>query len=373
MIVILSIDVDEVYSQTLPYPPSAVISDVIFDDASLRTEAPGSDNWPITWATNGNLYTTGSDVGGFGGTNSDGRVSLGVGRVEDNQNNYRGFNIAGGKNAPFAAQFTGKSEGILALGNTLYLWRNGDGSDANAFKFADLYRSDDLGATWQFTGVSFSKSGGDFPNSEGFFSPAFLQFGQGYNGARDQFVYIYAPEIQSRLHWNVQKPGEIALMRVAQSQIEQKSSYQFFAGLSGGNPTWTNSISLRKPVWKDAINGTHRMAVSFNSGINRYLLTTMTIDRAGRIAIYDAPEPWGPWTTVLFEQNESRWGGKVVIFTFVNKWLSSDGENFTIVHMRNDQWATTNGRFVLSTSPPPSPPGPGSVESIVPVINLLLE
>jgi hypothetical protein len=332
-----------------PYPPSPVIKGVVFNDGSARTEALGSDNWPITWAANGHLYTSFGDGGGFGGTDGDSRVSMGIGRIEGDKSNYRGFNIAGGKKSPHPAPFTGKSEGILAIGDVLHLWRNGSGSGTSSFTSSQLWRSDDLGAAWKFTGVEFSKKKQDFPNSdEGFFSLTFCQFGRGYDGARDGYVYIYGPEISNRSHWDVQKPGNIALLRVVHDRLDDRTAYEFFAGIAkGGSPTWTRDIAARKPVWQDAVNGTHRMAVSFNAGLKRYLLTTMTIDRRGWLAIYDAPEPWGPWTTVLFQQDQQRWGTKVVVFNFVNKWLSDDGKRFVLVHTKNDHWASIEGEFLI--------------------------
>src|SRR5262245_5851453 len=124
---------------TLPYPLSPVITGVTFRDETARVLAPGSDIWPLTWAADGNQYTTFGDGGGFGGSNRDGRVSLGIARIEGVKENYVGVNIAGGKNAPHPQPFTGKSEGILALGDTLYLWRNGAGSDTAAMEFVRLY------------------------------------------------------------------------------------------------------------------------------------------------------------------------------------------------------------------------------------------
>jgi hypothetical protein len=331
-----------------PYPRSPVIRGVTFVDSTSRIEAPGSDNWPITWAANGHLYTSFGDGGGFGGTNSDSRVSLGIARVEGGKDDYRGSNIAGGKKAPYPAPFLGKSEGILAIGDVLYLWRDGNGSDERAFASSQLWRSDDLGASWKFTGVEFSKKLGHFPKGdEGFFALTFCQFGRGYDGARDGFVYIYGPEISDRSHWDVQKPGKIALLRVARHRLDDRAAYEFFAGTGpSGSPTWTRQIAGRKPVWEDLTNGTHRMAVSYNPGLKRYLLTTMTVDRLGHLAIYDAPEPWGPWTTVLFEQDRERWGSKVVVFNFVNKWLSADGRRFVLVYTKNDHWASLEGKFL---------------------------
>lgn len=332
-----------------PYPPSDVIAGVTFDDRSARTEAPGSDIWPITWAADDMLYTAWGDGGGFGGNNVLGRVLLGVARIEGGRNDYRGMNLAGGFGAPHPPPFGGKSEGILAVGNTLYLWRDGDASSLEYFKFIELWRSDDRGVTWRPTGVRFSKNEGDFPEDDaGIFAPAFCQFGRGYEGARDEFVYIYAPDIIDPSHWRVRVPGRINLLRVPRVSIAVKDAYEFFAGCDAhGQPRWTPAAGSRRPVWEDPINGTHRIAVSFNPGLRRYLLTTITVDRTGWMSIYDAPEPWGPWTHVHTEHNPERWGRLTIIFTFVNKWLSADGLSFVLVHTRNDHWSSIEGRFRL--------------------------
>ncbi|MES2697046.1 MAG: DUF4185 domain-containing protein [Verrucomicrobiota bacterium] len=336
------------------YPPSPVIARVVFDDATARTEAPGSDIWPITWGSDDHLYTPWGDGGGFGGTNSKGRVSFGFARVVGGKRDYKGENIAGGVGAAHPAPFTGKSEGVLAVGDTLYLWRDGDGSSPGYFKFAELWRSDDRGATWRECGVRFSRSGGDFPEGDaGVFAPAFCQFGKAYAGARDDFIYMYVPDSIDPSHWNVRLPGRINLLRVPRAKIESKADYEWFAGTGAGpdgKPRWTKRTAERAPTWQDATQGTHRIAVSYNPGLKRYLLTTITIDRSGWMSVYDAPEPWGPWTHVQTEHNPERWGKLTIIFTFVNKWLSADGREFTIVHTKDDRWASIEGRFELMPS-----------------------
>lgn len=330
------------------YPPSPVIAGVTFDDATARTEAIGSDIWPITWAADSALFTAWGDGGGFGGTNSVGRVSLGVARIDGGRRDYRGVNLAGGKDAPHPAPFAGKSEGILALGNTLYLWRDGTGESLAYFKSIALWRSDDRGATWRETGVKFSAADGDFASeTAGIFAPAFCQFGPGYAGARDDYVYIYAPDSINPAHWHIRQPGRINLLRVPRAKLESKADYEFFSGTAAA-PAWTTSPAGRKPIWADA-QGTHRMAVSYNAPLKRYLLTTITHNRDGWMSIYDAPEPWGPWTHVHTEFEPQRWGSYTIIFTFVNKWLSADGRDFVLVHTKDDRWATIEGRFRLAT------------------------
>src|SRR6516162_5671567 len=65
-----------------PYPPSRVIESITWHWETYRTAAPGSDLWPTTWGPDGHLYAAWGDGGGFGGTDSDGRVSMGFARIE---------------------------------------------------------------------------------------------------------------------------------------------------------------------------------------------------------------------------------------------------------------------------------------------------
>lgn len=76
-----------------PYPASSHITGISWDMGTLRTLAPYSDNWCITWADNDHQYTSWGDGGGFGGGQSDGRVSMGIGRVEGSKDSYRCYNV----------------------------------------------------------------------------------------------------------------------------------------------------------------------------------------------------------------------------------------------------------------------------------------
>ena len=347
-------------SNTSPYPPSPVISGISFDWSTHIRLAQGSDNWPVTWASDDHQYTTWGDGGGFGGSNQDGRVSLGVARIEGGSTGYKGFNVWGGKDPIHPAQFTGKSYGIAAIDGSLYMWRCGDGSLASAYKFQKLYRSTDKAQSWQDTGVEYTQS--SFSGSRGFYCPTFLQFGKDYEGARDSYVYLYAPELKST-NWEVQKPGEITLMRVPRASLGSRSEYEYFAGKDGsGNPVWTRDMNSRRPVFEDRENGVMTVSVSYNPGLRRYfLITEHTTGMKGNIGIYDAPDPWGPWTTVLFESGFGTPNIDTTTFfwNFSNKWLSSDGRDFTLVFTgvsSNDSWNTVRGRFITgSSSLPPTP------------------
>ena len=344
------------------YPRSQKIMGLSFDMPTQKTLAPGSDNWAITWADNGHQYTAWGDGGGFGGTNNDGRVKMGVGRVEGGKDNYRGVNVWGGYEPKHPGGFDGKSYGIISINGILYMWVAHFGSDHFLYTKQELYRSKNYGSSWSSTGVIFDQNSfSDF----GFFTPTFLQFGKDYANARDGYVYIYAPEIKNDTNWNVQKPGEITLMRVPKNQLEKKSKYEFFAGFdSDGNPKWSANGNQRKSVFEDAANGVMRTSVSYNAGLKRYFLITQHVDRyksnGAYMGIYEAPEPWGPWNTVLFGDpfqlglQSDKGQRKTVYWNFSNKWLSKNGKDFVLVYTDADEWATVEGSFIASPDQTPS-------------------
>jgi hypothetical protein len=222
------------------------------------------------------------------------------------------------------------------------------------YLYQRLYRSTNQGQSWQETGVEYTQS--SFSDSRGFYCPTFLQYGKDYQGARDSYVYMYAPELKSS-SWEVQKPGEITLMRVPRSGLSSRSQYEYFAGLDGGgSPVWTGDMNGRRPVFQDRENGVMTVSVSYNPGLGRYfLITEHTAGMRGNIGIYDAPEPWGPWTTVLFESGfgTPEIDATTFFWNFSNKWLSADGRDFTLVFTgvsSNDSWNTVRGRFTTGSA-----------------------
>src|SRR5688572_18709639 len=65
LIILVSISAN---AQLLPYPQSPLIKGINFHWSSHIRLASGSDNWPVTWAGDGNQYVVWSDGFGFGGT-----------------------------------------------------------------------------------------------------------------------------------------------------------------------------------------------------------------------------------------------------------------------------------------------------------------
>jgi hypothetical protein len=167
-------------------------------------------------------------------------------------------------------------------------------------------------------------------------------------------VYIYANHLKDDSGLVIQKPGEITLMRVPKSSITDRTEYEFFAGLDdSGNPLWTKNFQSRKPVFSNPEGVGWNTSVSYNAGIDRYLLITEHNQSGkGNIGVFDAPEPWGPWTTVLYE---SAFGAPFVesttfFWNFSNKWLSNDDREFVLIFTGfagNDSWNIVTGNFIL--------------------------
>jgi hypothetical protein len=336
-------------AQTAPYPPSPVISSASFDFSSHVRRAPGSDNWPLTWADDDHQYASWGDGGGFSGTDSACRVSLGIGRIEGPATGFSGRDIWGHPDcADHPAQFGGKTRTTLSIGSNLYFWGS-PSSGLSGLDYQRLYKSTDHGATWTNTGVEWTYT----THRIGFF--AFLQFGKAYQGARDGYVYAYASNLQSYA-FATQKPGQIFLLRVPVAGLESQSQYQFFRGFdANGNPLW-GSHAERRPVFEDP-NGVMMNSAAYNAGLGRYfLVTNHTQFGGGNIGIFDAPEPWGPWTTVMYESGWPQ-GGQVertVFFAnFAPKWWSDGGRSFVLVFTGtngNDSFNSVEGALQLRTA-----------------------
>ena len=314
---------EEPEGATPPYPPSTVIEDITWHMDTHTTAAPGSDIWSVTWGADDNLYTGWGDGGGFDGTNSDGRVSIGFGRIEGEPEEFVGVNVNGGENALHLASIeSGKPSAIISVDGTLYVWLNTQNGEPPDFQLA---WSDDLGETWQLFDWVFPKSGDFFPGK-------FLNAGKDNSAAQDEYIYSYGAK------WIFTQGPEnnIYLMRVAKDGIKDRDAYEFFMGLDEqGNLTWSPDVDQRQPIFTDpnGVGNTSQASVSYVPGLNRYLLTvphrppSQSITAgAGQLGVFDAPHPWGPWTTVAYYDDWIGAGtGEALGYYFPGKWMSKDG------------------------------------------------
>jgi hypothetical protein len=327
-----------------------------FDWSTHKTAAPGSDNWQLTWADDNQLYGAWGDGGGFGGTNSDGRVSLGFARIEGTWSHFRGVNVWGGKDSLNPAKFDGKSWGTICIDGVFYMWVVPKSLLADMQSEARLYWSTNHGGEWERCPWAFGRS-------EGLTIPTICQYGRNYSGARDQYVYHYFIEPGDASDYKIQKPGAIHLARSLKRRLLERGAYEFLAGFRGKQPVWTPDVNRKQAVFSDVENGVGWVSsVCYIGALKRYILMVEhTASSRGNLGVYDAPDPWGPWTSVLFlsEAAGTQFGaGHVPPNTFFwnlpAKWQSRDGSAFAMVFTGagrgkdNDSFNVLRGQFEVA-------------------------
>ena len=310
-------------ASNLPHPASRAVTGIRFGEfAATRCDAPGSDNWPSTWAGDGHLYTSYGDGWGFE-PRTEKKLSQGLARILGSVEDFRGENLRSPSAEREGDGAKGpKASGLLMVDGVLYMFvRN--------VRHSQLVWSKDHGKTWQW-GFRFGES--SFEDTFG--SPTFLNFGRNYGGARDAYVYLYSQDGPSAY----ESDDRLVLARVPKGRVRERAAYQFFVRLDEqGQPVWSRDIADRGAVF--AYPGhCQRADVVYNAGIGRYLLA-LGYGHAGGWGIFDAPEPWGPWTTVF---HTPYWGlGDTHGYRLPSKWISKDGRDLALVFSGR----THNGRL----------------------------
>jgi hypothetical protein len=309
-----------------PYPPSPVIKGIAWAPAhDIRRKAPGGDNWPLTWADDDALYTAYGDGNGFEPFVKE-KLSLGFAKVTGGPADFVGVNFPA-RNADARGDDKNgrKASGLLMVDGVLYLLVRNVGN-------GQLGWSRDHGATWTWADWKFTESFGH---------PTFLNFGKNYAGARDGFVYVYSFDSDSAYA----AADRMVLARVPKAQLTQRDAYEFFTGLDAkGRPGWSKDIAQRGAVFTNP-GECYRGGVSYDAGLQRYLWCQV-IPRSthpqgmrfeGGFGIYDAPEPWGPWTTVFYTEHWDVGPGEAS--SLPPKWMSADGKTVHLVFSGNDSFS----------------------------------
>jgi hypothetical protein len=322
-----------------PCPRSRVIETVAFAPQSFiirrargistGTRFDGSDNWPITWADDDHQYTAYGDGYGFA-PHTEEKLSLGLARIVGPPTQFRGVNIRSETGDRLGAGAQGaKAGGMLMVDGILYMWVRNTSN-------AQLAWSTDYAANWRWADWRFISGMG---------CPTFLNFGKNYAGARDDYVYVYSPDAD-----DAYTPAtHLTLARVPKTEIRSRDRYEFFQRLNtSGRPVWTADIGRRGGVFTFP-GRCYRCGVSYNAGLGRYLLC-QTLPGGdtrfeGGFGIYDAPEPWGPWTTVFITQNWDVGPGETS--SFPTKWMSADGKTCHLVFSGDDSFSVRRADFVL--------------------------
>jgi hypothetical protein len=350
-----------------PYCQSRHIESIHFDWANAYTEPDGSDLWPVTWGQDGNVYAFFGDGGGFGGDNRRGRVSFGIARMTAPPplTAQTAKNVYGGFEAEHPSTLDGKAGSIIAVGRDFYtiggLWNSRElagrtGHRSGAPKRNQLGYSRGNAHSWQAAEWTFCAP--DSPPG-GFCAGGFINFGPGNHGAPGGYVYLLGvpnsaeywagddgPEVAAEMGQMSAAPESTTsdsiaytyLARVSKHHVLQRERYEFFAGLdSRGHPQWSHDEQRMRPVFTDRNpkQPTTLESASWVSGIHRYIATAQG-PYVGQTSFYDAPQPWGPWTTISYNNidlqtgtggwaNLGKAGGGSLGVHIVNAWTSPDG------------------------------------------------
>ena len=407
-----------------PYCPSTVISSATFDFANAYSEphmgnafdAPpysdGSDLWPLTWGSDGNVYTffgdgwglcgeldvdqsnnaVGADKTSFGFSVITGSFPLGSQCPSQflNGNIYGGYNSSHPYGWGFNGLLNGKATAVIALGANFYatagIWRSTDCTgtcpSGGAPHHVEIVSSMGNGYSWQ------DNTAWDFCNlsSERVLGGAFnvcpvgfAHFGMGYSDAPDTFVYLYA--LDAGLFWgtSLTARANTYLLRVPSSQILVPTAYQYFGGLnSNGRPIWTTNKYRRQPIFVDnnpdqsgpVPGGTYSFSMGMGIGealydvpLGRYLATAQGA-KIGQAAVYEAPNPWGPWSVIYYSNISpanggtggwgnlgfGTWNGSTFAdadtlgIRVTNAWTSADGKS-TWMTFSSDGLAPSDASF----------------------------
>ncbi len=320
------------------YPPSPVLRGIEWAPAdTVKRAAPDGDNWPVTWARDDALYTTWGDGTGFEPKVPE-KLSCGYARVTGGPENFTGENLFSFNEQAGQGRHGLKAWGLLAIDDELFAWfghADKKGGEAR------LAWSRDGARSWQFADWGFPEFG----------LVGFVNFGRGYAGARDDYVYAY-----SHNGPKADIPADaFILMRVPKNSVGDRRRYEFFAGLDPrGQPRWSRAIADRRPVFSNP-DQCLRSAMSYSPALKRYLwwqaipLPAGARDRGdtrfkGGFAIYDAPEPWGPWTTVFHTDEWDMGPGEHG--DFPTKWMQPDGNVAWLVFSGEDAFSVRKATFL---------------------------
>jgi hypothetical protein len=310
-----------------PYPHSKVIAKLTWDEGVVRIgEGDGGkngvgDNWPITWGDDGDLYTSYGDGQGFDLRPRD-FLTLGFAKIMGTPPGITAKDIPSDADVVGGGGKKGiKSSGLLMVNRILYMFARNYIVNED-YRHSRLAWSKNYEKNWTWADWYFSDTFG---------CPEFVQFGPNYSGARDNYVYIVSQANNDSYEYG----PDIVMARVPKDKVADRNAYRFFSGLDGkGSPTWSADIAARKPIFTDP-EGTQRISLTYNKAIQRYILTSAHKVGPGphnsSLGVFDAPEPWGPWTTVYYDDH---WSGsnRTYHHKFPTKWMSADGKTMWLLY-----------------------------------------
>jgi hypothetical protein len=339
-------------SAASPYGSSSILGGISWNESQKARYAHGSDIWDSMWASDGLVYGAWGDGNGFAYPS---KHQIGIGSFTGSDPlTLTGADVYGGS-APASSCVTastvgGKPHGVVALPNqTMYMFHPSQDHCSPVW----LAKSTTNGVSWTSQVGTLT-----WPDANGFSPGSILQTGQAQAGAlvkestTTPYLYIYGGKTGDPAG-----SGKQYLARVPASPsnaIENKSNWEYYSGDGSGNATWNSSSAMATPVFTDPDHA-QTMEVTFDKAVGRYIAYNDHGTACGggpcerQVGLFDAPSPWGPWTTFDYEENFDNTGcttnclgdQEAVGWSLMQKWMSPDGLTIWPGYSSVD-WGTTN-------------------------------
>ena len=347
---------------------------VVFEHDTLKRLGHRGDNWCMTWTKDGSKITSMDDGNWLEGPH---RYSNHLYRITGGADDFTRADIPGYPNF-FMGENGWFGYGMYSVNGTIYslVSKCRKNTFSGPFRGLKLLKSTDNGKMW----YRVNKDGKErliepmddarnlITAEEMFFMEeyglqhdgyaaypfvfcAFVQNGRDNQAARDEFIYIYSPEgAQS---------NRLLLARVRVEEFEKRSSWEYFSGWDGDEPTWSKDINERDAVCvfdEKNPNGEYfgwyswLPSVVWNPGLELYImvnggtyggrgLTNSAKDyyaswmhtKTGSLGFWYAEKPYGPWKQ----------------FFYTDYWTVDDDKNLTYQPKLSPKWMSTDGKKMV--------------------------
>ena len=144
------------------------------------------------------------------------------------------------------------------------------------------------------------------------------------------------------------------MARVPKDRMKDRKAYEFFKGVDESvGPIWTKDIRDRGAVFINP-GRCYRSGMSYNAGLRRYVwCQVLPFGKDARgprfqggFGVYDAPQPWGPWTTVFYTPGWDVGPGETS--SFPTKWIGTDGKTCHLLFSGDDCFSVRRATLTVT-------------------------
>lgn len=346
--------------------------DLVWDLANATHRARGCDLWQTTWAPGGALLTGWGDcvgpppapavkLGTMLARITGGPTSFTVASIPSGFTGSHNDYPTNGLDSTGIGHTGWKPASFLHVDGKLWVWSFG-GGDNSCTKSRLKVSANPAAAVPSFLWANWTLK------EVGYLS--FVQYGEGYRGGPDGYVYALIPLIApGRPGRDCQLGGShFGLMRGNRANLASAAGWQYYAGRSGGNPVWAPATAAgaasAAPIFSSpGRTYAARGSLTYNAGKGRFLLTLPWLPPGcdkdstrfcAGIEVWSSAQPWGPaspqdWT--LHFRSSSSWpggrtncGAGTVQYDrgageqahFPPRWMSADGRKLYLLSSSAD-------------------------------------